>query len=333
MHRLAVPRTLAALAAAALALFEIAVPGAAQAQGTTPDRPLKAILPVGAGSGVDTIMRSIGPSLSKALNGQPVVIENLPGAGGITGTQAIVKAAPDGTTIGVVSNNHVINPSVYSKMPFDSQNDITPITVLGTTPFVLVVNPTKLPVRDAKELAAALKAKPGTYNYASSGNGTILHLAAEMFLDQAGATSNHIPYKGVGPMVTDLLGGQVDWGVLSLPSVQQHLKSGALRPIGIPSPARVPAAPEIPTFAEQGMPDYLVDGWFAVIGPAKLPPAEVRRIHAGFVAAMAMPEVQEAMAKQGNVVRPSSPEVAAVFFRTEQDRYARLVRKVGVKLD
>jgi tripartite-type tricarboxylate transporter receptor subunit TctC len=322
---------LGALAALVAALAAIATPAHAQAPVT--DKPLRAILPVGAGSGVDTIARSIAPSVSKSLGGQPVVIENLPGAGGITGTQAIVKAPADGLTIGIVSNNHVINPSVYKKLPFDSLNDITPIMVVGSTPMVLVVNPNKLPVKDAKELAAALKAKPGAYNYASSGNGTILHLAAEMFLEQAGATSNHIPYKGVGPMVNDLLGGQVDWGVLALPAVQQHLKTGALRPIGVGNATRVPAAPEIPTLVEQGMPDYLVEGWFAVIAPAKLPAADVKRIHAGFAAAMAMPEVQEAMAKQGNVIKPSTPEAAVAFFKTEQDKYAKLVQKAGVKLD
>jgi len=295
--------------------------------------PLRTILPVGPGSGVDTITRSVGPSLTKALNGTPVVIENMPGAGGITGTQAIVKAAPDGNTIGVVSNNHVINPSVYKKMPFDSINDITPIMVVGTTPLVLVVNPNRLPVKDAKELIAALKAKPGGYNYASSGNGTILHLAAEMFLDQTGTTSNHIPYKGVGAMVTDLMGGQVDWGVLALPSVQGHLKTGSLRAIGTGTAARIPAAPEIPTMVEQGVPGYLVDGWFAVIGPAKLPPAQVKRIHDGWTAALAAPEVQEAMAKQGNEIKPTTPEAAVAFFKSEQDKYAKLVQKAGVKLD
>ncbi|MFO1324347.1 MAG: tripartite tricarboxylate transporter substrate binding protein [Burkholderiales bacterium] len=322
-----VPRR-ASLAFAAVALWAGALPAFAQS-----DKPLRAILPVGPGSGVDTIMRTVAPSLTKALNGQPVVIENQPGAGGITGTQAIVKAAPDGQTIGVVSNNHVINPSVYKTMPFDSLNDITPIMVVGTTPLVLVVNPTKLPVKNAQELIAALKAKPDAYNYASSGNGTILHLAAEMFLDQAGVTSRHIPYKGVGPMVTDIMGGQVDWGVVALPSIQGHLKTGALRAIGTGTAARIPAAPDIPTMAEQGLPNYLVDGWFAVIGPAKLPPAEVKRIHAGFAAALAMPEVVDAMNKQGNVIKPSTPEAAVVFFRTEQEKYAKLVQKAGVKID
>ena len=287
------------------------------AQSPASDRPLRTILPVGPGSGVDTIMRTVSPSLSKALGGQPVVIENMAGAGGITGTQAIVKAPADGQTIGVVSNNHVINPSVYKKMPYDSINDITPIMVIGTTPLVLVVNPNKLPVKDVKEFVAALKARPDAYNYASSGNGTILHLAAEMFLDQAGVASKHIPYKGVGPMVTDIMGGQVDWGVVALPSVQGHLKTGSLRAIGIGTAVRVPAAPEIPTMAEQGMPNYLVDGWFAVIGPPKLPATEVK----------------EAMARQGNVINPSSPEAAVAFFKSEQDKYAKLVQKAGVKID
>ena len=320
-------RARAALVIVALALF--ATPAFAQSY----DRPLRTILPVGAGSGVDTIMRTASPALAKALGGQPVVIENLPGAGGITGTQALVKAAPDGATIGVVSNNYVINPSVYKQMPFDSIADITPITVLGTTPLVLVVNPAKLPAKDIKELIALLKAKPGNYNYASSGNGTILHLAAEMFVDQAGVRVNHIPYKGVGPMITDLLGGSVDWGVLALPAVQQHLKAGSLRALGVGSATRIAAALDIPTLAEQGLPQYDVAGWFAVIAPAKLPPAEVKRIHAAFVAAFAAPEVKEAMAAQGNIINPSTPDAAAQFFRSELVKYADLVRKANVKID
>ncbi|MFO1310769.1 MAG: tripartite tricarboxylate transporter substrate binding protein [Burkholderiales bacterium] len=306
----------------------LALPAFAQSQA-----PLKAILPVGPGSGVDTIVRAVAPSLTKALNGQPVVVENIPGAGGITGTQAIVKAAPDGATIGIVSNNHVINPSVYRKLPFDSIDDITPISVVGSSPMVLVVNPNKLPVKDAKELIAALKARPGAYNYASSGNGTILHLAAELFLDQTGTTSAHVPYKGVGPMVADLIGGQVDWGVLALPAAQGHLKQGTLRAIGIGSARRIAAAPEIPTMAEQGVPGYLVEGWFAVVGPAKLPQAQVQRLHDAVVAAFAMPETQEAMARQGNVIDPTTPDAALAYFRSEQAKYARLVQKAGIRLE
>ena len=297
------------------------------------DKPMRVILPVGAGSGVDAIVRAAAASLSKALGGQAVVIENLPGAGGITGTLAIVQAAPDGSTIGFVSNNHAVNPSVFKKMPFDSLNDITPISVVGATPFVLVVNPTRIPAKNAREVQALLKARPGSYNYASSGIGTILHLAGEMFAVAADVKVQHIPYKGVGPMVADLIGGQVDFGVVALPAVQGHLKSGALRAIGITGASRVASLPELPTIAEQGFPDVDVAGWFAVIGPARLPEAEVRRLHAAVVAAFAMPETVQAMARQENVIGPTSPDAAVQFFRSEQERYARLVKKANITLE
>jgi tripartite-type tricarboxylate transporter receptor subunit TctC len=297
------------------------------------DKPLRVVLPVGAGSGVDTIMRAVQPSLSKALGGQPLVIENLPGAGGTTGTLALIKAPADGQTIGAVSNNHVVNPSVFKKMPFDALNDITPISVVGATPFVLVVSPAKVPAKTAKELQAFLKAKPGTYNYASSGNGTIIHLAGEMFVDAAGVDVRHIPYKGTGAMIADLIGGQVEFGVIALPAIQGHLKSGALRAIGVMGKQRVPSLPDLPTIAEQGFPEVDIAGWFAVIGPPKLPAAEVKRLHDAVVAAFAMPEAKEAMARQENVINPSTPEAAAQFFRSEQERYARLVKKANITLD
>ena len=299
------------------------------------DKITKFILPVAPGSGVDTIMRASSKALAVAL-GTPVVIDNQSGAGGIVGTAAMVKSAPDGATLSVVSNNHVIFPSVYKSLPFDPINDITPIAVLGTSPMVLVVN-RKVAAKDSKELVALLNAKPGSLNYASSGNGTILHLAAEMFLDEAGVgvalKANHIPYKGVGPMITDLLGGQVDFGVLALPSIQAHLKSGALRAIGTSSKARLTAAPEIPTFAEQGLPNYIVEGWFAVIGPKHLSATDMKRVYAAFTAAFASPEVKEAMGKQGNLIAISTPETAATFFKSEVEKYAKLVKKSGVKLD
>ena len=302
----------------------------AQAQGAGP---LRVILPVGPGSGVDTIVRAAQGALSKALGGQAVVIENLPGAGGITGTQAIVKAAPDGNTVGVVSNNHAVNPSVFKKMPYDSIVDLTPISVIGGSPFVLVVNPKSVPAKNAKELQAFLKAKPGAYNYASSGNGTIIHLAGEMFIDAAGVEIKHIPYTGMGPMLADVIGGQVEMGVAAVAAVQGHLKSGALRPIGVMGAQRVPSLPDVPTIAEQGFPDVDVSGWFAVVAPAKLPPAQVKRLHDAFVAAFADPEVKAAMARQDNQINPTTPEAALAFFKSEQERYARLVKKADIKLD
>lgn len=319
---------LGAVGACVLALAGTGAAFAQSAGGT----PLRVIMPFSPGSGVDTIIRAAQPGLVKALN-RPVVIENLPGAGGITGTSALVKAAPDGNTIAFVSNNHAVNPSVYKKMPYDTLNDITPITVVGETPFVLVVNPTRLPVKNAQELQAALKSKPDQYNFASSGNGTIIHLAAEMFLEAAGAKAKHIPYKGVGPMVTDLIGGQVDFGVVAVNAAQQHLQSGALRAVAAMGSTRIPSVPELPTLKEQGFKDAEVGGWFAAIGPAKLPPAEVNKLQAGIAAAFALPEVKDAMAKQQNLINPSTPDAAAQFFKSEQGRYARLVQKADVKLD
>jgi tripartite-type tricarboxylate transporter receptor subunit TctC len=303
------------------------VPAAAQG----PARPVRLVLPISAGSGVDAIARAAAPALGKTM-AQPVVIENLPGAGGITGASVVAKATPDGTTIGLFSNNHVINPSVYRKMPFDAIKDFTPISVIGSTPLVLVVNP-KVPAKNAQELIALLKSRPDTYNYASSGNGTIIHLAAEMFLDEAQVKARHVPYKGTGPMVTDLIAGQVEMGVVALNAVAPHLKSGSLRAIGIGSAARSPIAPEIPTLAEQGLPNCIVEGWFAVVGPAGLPQPEVKRIHDAFAKAFTSPEVLEAMKRQGNTINPGTPEAAARFFQTESARYAALVKKANVTVE
>lgn len=324
-HSLLTRRSVLGYGAAALA--GAAMPAFSQGA----DKPVRLILPISAGSGVDAIARAASIALGKAF-GQPVVIENLPGAGGITGASAIVKAAPDGSTLGLVSNNHVINPAVFKKMPFDAINDITPISVIGATPLVLLVNP-KVPARNVKELVALLKAKPEGYNYASSGNGTVIHLAGEMFMDEAGVKARHIPYKGTGPMVTDMIAGQVEMGVVALPAAQAHMKSGALRAIGVCGPARSPAAPELPTIAEQGLPNYVIEGWFAVIGPAKMPAADVKRVHDAFVAAYASAEVREAMDKQGNVIKPTSPEEAAAYFRSEAARYAALVKKANVVVE
>jgi tripartite-type tricarboxylate transporter receptor subunit TctC len=322
------PNRRAWLAASACTLTTWAAPAWSQGTG-----PLRVILPVGAGSGVDAIMRTAQAAFSKALGGQAVVIENLAGAGGIPGTQAIVKAAPDGNTIGVVSNNHAVNPSVFKKMPYDSINDLTPISVVGESPFVLVVNPAKVPARNAKELQAFLKAKPGTYNYGSSGNGTIIHLAGEMFVDAAGAQVKHVPYKGMGPMLTDIIGGQIEMGVAAVPAVQGHLKNGSLRAIGVMGKQRVASLPEVPTIAEQGFPEVDIGGWFAVVGPARLPAAQIKRVHEAVLAAFADPEVKAAMARQDNQIHPGSPEAAQAFFKSEQARYAALVKKADIKLE
>ena len=178
-----------------------------------------------------------------------------------------------------------------------------------------------------------MKAKPGAFNYASSGNGTIIQLAGAMFIEAAGVDAHHIPYKGTGPMVADLIGGQVEMGFVALPAVAGHLKSGALRAIGVMGKQRVASLPDLPTFAEQGFPDLDVSGWFAVVAPARLPPAQIKRLHDAFVTAFADPEVKAAMAKQDNQINPGTPEAALQFFRSEQERYARIVKKADIKLD
>ena len=311
---------------AALALGAMAASTSSHAQ--VGEKPIRFVLPNASGSGVDTITRTVQPALAKAL-GTPIVVENQPGAGGIVGVQTLTRAAPDGMTLGIVSNNVVIFPSVYKSLPFELPGDLTPIAIVGFTPVVLVANP-KVPAANSKELVALLKAEPGKYNYGSSGSGTILHLAVEMFLEAGGVRATHVPYKGVGAMVTDVLGGQVQFVTAALPSVQQHIRSGALRAIGMATAQRVPAAPDIPTFVEQGLP-YVVEAWFSVVGPKGLPAADVKRINEAVVTAFADPAVKEAMAKQGNVINVSTPEHAKDFFRTEMAKYAATVKKAGIQ--
>jgi len=314
---------LAALASAAA----VALPGLSFAQA---ERPVKFILPNATGSGVDAITRAAAPALGKAL-GTSVVVENQAGAGGLVGLQALSKNPPDGNTLSVVSNNVVIFPSVMKSLPFDMPGDFTPIAMVGSTPMVLVVNPQKVSASNSREFIAALKAKPDGYNFGSGGTGTILHLAGEMFIDEAGVKARHIPYKGVGPMVTDLLGGQIDFGVLALPSVAQHIKSGALRAIGMCGDKRTSAVPDIPTFIEQGLTGYNMEAWFAVIGPKGMTAAQVKKVHEAVVAAFNDPGVKETMAKQGNSINISSTEQAQKAFRTELAKYAELVKKAGIE--
>ena len=294
------------------------------------DKPVKFILPVSAGSGVDGIARAAGPQLSKAL-GQTAVFDNQPGAGGVVGTQAMIRSAPDGNTLSIVSNNHVIYPSVLKSVPFDAVGDITPIALIGATPLVLIVHPS-VPANTLKEFAALLKANPGKYNYASSGNGTILHLAAELLKDVTGTFSTHIPYRGFAPMLQDIVGGQVHWGVGALPAVAGQIKAGTVRALVVSAPARIPAAPQIPTSAEAGYPAYLVEGWIAAVGPKGLPADQVKRLNAAFVTTFATQEVKDAMAKQGNTINISTPEAATAHFKSELVRYAGLVKKAGVEL-
>lgn len=296
------------------------------------DKPIRIVVPNAPGSSADALARTIANPLGKGL-GRNIVIENLPGAGGVTGTIQIVRAPKDGSTLGIVTNNHVVNPSIIKSMPFDTLKDITPVSVIAGSPFVLVAHPS-VPAKDMKELIALAKSKPGMLNYGSSGNGTILHLAAEAFKTEAGGLDiKHVPYRGTGQLTTDLLGGQIQLAVLGVTGVAQHIKAGKLRAIGVTTKARSSIMPDVPTLAEQGLPNFNMEGWIALIAPAGVPRQTVAKLHAETKAALATKEVQDALAAQGMSPLGMAPEATAQLFQTEMARYARIVKDSGATID
>jgi tripartite-type tricarboxylate transporter receptor subunit TctC len=296
------------------------------------NRPVKLIVPNAAGSSVDSLARSIGNPLSKAL-GQSVIIENLPGAGGITGTTQLLRAPKDGSVLAMVSNNHVVNPSIYKSLPYDTMKDFTPISVIGGSPFVIVVHPS-VPAKDVKELIALAKSKPGHLNYGSSGNGTILHLAAEAFKSDAGGLDiKHIPYKGTGQLTTDLLGGQIQMAVLGVTGVAAHIKAGRMRAIGVTTKTRSALMPDVPTIAEQGLPKYEMEGWIAMIAPAGLPKDTVSKLYADTQGVLKNKDFQDSLAAQGMTAIGMAPEASAQYFKTELERYAKIVKESGATVE
>lgn len=319
-------RGVAALLAAALAAPFLSV--CAQGLG---EKSVRLIVPLTAGSTVDAVARVMANQYTKAM-GHPVVVENLVGAGGVTGTVQLVRAPKDGLTIAMVSSNHVINPSIYKSVPFDAIKDITPISVIGTVPLVLVTHPS-VPAKDLRELVALAKARPGELNYGSAGNGSSLHLAGEMLKSEAGIDLKHVPYRGTGPLTNDLLGGQVQLGFVSVTAAAPHIKAGKLRAIGVSTPNRAPILADVPTLAEQGLPKYSFDAWISLIGPAGLPAATVNKLYNDTKAVLGTKEVQDALAAQGIVVIGSAPDAAAPFFKAELDKHAKLVKQSGASLD
>lgn len=294
-------------------------------------QPLRIILPLQAGAAVDGSVRVIVDALSRAL-GQPVIIDNQPGAGGITGTAQIVRATPDGNTIGVVSTNHAVNPAIYPNVPFDSLQDITPITMIGTTPLVVLAHPS-LGVKTIPELVALAKTRPGTINYGSSGNGTILHLAVELLASKTGIKLQHVPYRGAGQFLQDLVAGQIQLGVFGENVAAGYIKSGALAALGVTTAKRTSMSPDVPTIAEQDVPGYEIEGWFAAIGPKNLPAKEVARLNAAFATALADPKVRATLIAQGNSITPGTPPQARQVIGDSIATYANLVKQAGVKID
>ncbi|SEA82112.1 MULTISPECIES: tripartite tricarboxylate transporter substrate binding protein [Acidovorax] len=300
----------------------------AQAQS---DKPVRLIVPLTTGSTVDTLARALGQPLARAL-GQPVVVDNLVGAGGVSGTTQLVRAPKDGNTLALVSSNHVINPAIYKTMPFDSLKDITPITVVGTVPLVLVATNT-LPVKNLRELVAYAKTHPGQVDYGSAGNGSVLHLAAELLKSEGGIFLTHIPYRGTGPLTTDLIGGQIQLAFLSVTAAAPHVKAGKLRALGVSTTQRSTVLPDVPTLAESGLPNYSFDAWLALIGPAGLSKPLVQKLYQDVRTTLALKEVQDILAAQGIAPVDMSPEKTEPFFKTELAKHGALVQKAGAVKD
>ncbi|MBI3514980.1 MAG: tripartite tricarboxylate transporter substrate binding protein [Proteobacteria bacterium] len=297
-----------------------------------PTRPVRMIVPFPAGGGVDLITRFTTDILAQAL-GQPFIVDNRPGAGANLGADLLAKSAPDGYTIGTMTiGTHGINPTLYAHLPFDPVKDFTPITMLVIQPNVMVV-PKSLGVRSVTEFIALAKAKPGALNAGSSGNGTSLHMSAEMFKQMTGVDIVHIPYRGAGPLMPDLLGGQVQVAFNNLPTVMPHIRSGALVPLGVTTLTRWPLLPELPTLHESGVPGFDVSSWYALMGPAKLPRDIVMALNQALVQGLERPDIRDRLLEMGTRPTPGAPEVLAAFVDSEMARWAPVVKATGLKID
>jgi tripartite-type tricarboxylate transporter receptor subunit TctC len=264
--------------------------------------------------------------------GHNLIVDNKPGAGGVIGTEALVRSPKDGYTIGMTSSNHVINPYIIKSVPFDSIKDITPISVVATTPLVLVVHPS-VAAHTPKEFIALAKEKPAEITYGSAGNGSVLHLAGVMLASQAGIEIEHVPYKGTGPLANDLLGGHINSGFLSVAAALPYIKAGTMRPIAVSTPQRAAALPDVPTFAESGLPNYNFDAWIALIGPAGLPKPIVDRLYEVSQTVLGSQKTKDAFAAQGISIVGSDPQTSAKFFVTELEKHKHLVEQAKVKAE
>jgi len=293
-----------------------------------PTKPIKLIVPFPAGGPNDIIARVVGQRMSE-LTRQPVVIDNRGGQAGVLGTDAVAKSNPDGYTIGIVSASAlVISPSM-EKVPYDASKDFAPVTLVVTVPEMLVVA-SNVPAKNMAELVALAKAQPGKLNFASAGLGGLPHLAGELFKLTAKIDVVHVPYRGAAPAINDLLGQQVQMTFLDLPAILPHIKAGALRPIALGARERAPTAPDVPTTAEVGMPDLLIENWYGMIAPAGTPPAIVAAINRIATQAMADPGVKEKLADQGLTVAGDTPEHFRDFIGSETAKWAKVIRDAGL---
>lgn len=299
--------------------------GAAQ---TYPNRPIRFVVPYPPGGFNDTLARTVGARL-QAVWGQPVNVDNKPGGGTTIGTDAVAKAAPDGYTLFIVPFAFAVNPSIFKKLPYDPLRDIAPITLAATTPNLLVVGPA-VPANSVAEVLALAKSKPGVLNYASTGIGSSNHLSMEKFKQMAGVDITHVPYKGSGPAVTDLLGGQVGLMFDNIPNVIQHVKAGKLKALAVTSAKRSPHVPEVPTVAESGVPGYEVSVWFGIGTTGGTPPAIIDKLNTEIVKTLNLPEVREKFSSQGVDVVGSSAAQFATHLREQSALWAKVVKEAGV---
>ncbi len=296
-----------------------------------PAKPVRLIVPYPPGGGTDVIARIVQPKLSEAL-GQTIVIENRGGAGGALGTEVAAKSAPDGYTFLFTLSSHTINPLLY-KLDYDVERDFAPVSIIVSVPQLIAANP-QAPAKTLKEMVAAAKANPGVYSYASVGNGTPSHIAGELLKLRAGINMVHIPYRGGGPAVADTLGGQVPFLFVTAPAALSHVRSGKLRALAVTTAKRTPAAPEIPTVAEElNIPDYEVDSWYAMFAPAKTPAAIVARMQRDVARVVRLPEVKQKLLEQGADSVGSSSEELERVVKAELRRWAQVIHDAGIKLE
>jgi tripartite-type tricarboxylate transporter receptor subunit TctC len=313
-----------------LALIAAVLLGAAAHAQDYPAKPIRYIVPFPPGGSSDLIARAIAPIIADRL-GQPVLVENRAGAGGMIGVDIVAKAPPDGYTIGLAAAGALSsNVHLYPTMPFNPEKDLAPVTMLAMIPFFLVANPSQ--PNTLKELIAAAKAKPGALAVGYGGNGSTMHLAGELFNMMAGVKLQAVPYKGSGPVSADVLGGQVPLGVVDVPSAIAHVRAGKMRALAVTSKRRIAAAPEVPTFEEAGVPGYEAIGWFGTVAPANTPAAIVNRLNREIAAALQDKEIRERAIAAGTEPLTNTPQEFAALIREETVKWAQVIRTANIKL-
>ena len=321
-----------ALLACALASATLPAANAQAPAASWPSKPIRWVVPFPPGGAMDAIARTLGEKAGKTL-GQPFVIENKPGAGGNIGADFVAKQPGDGYTLMITSIGMATNKPLYGKLSYDPIKDFAPVSLLAVVPNVLVTNATQPDVKTAKDVIAAARKTPGKLTYASAGNGTSIHLAGEVFTSLAQVDMLHVPYKGSGPAVSDLLGGQVNYMFDSITSARPHIESGKLRALGVTTAKRSKTLPNVPTLAEAGLPGYEVSPWFAVFMPAATPKDIVAKVNAALLEAMKDPDVVKRFETIGAEPVGSTPEEMAQHLARESERWTKLIQERGIKLD